>query len=485
MRRLSDPVLKNQSIGVVTFSSVQQNLIADMLEAEFSKHPNLDEIANSAEEPIFIKNLENVQGDERDVILFSVGYGSDAQGRMALNFGPLNREGGWRRLNVAVSRARYEMLIFSVLKPEQIDLNRTRSEGLAGLKAFLEFAARGVSALPDTDNKKKESQDVIEIIAKGIRNLGYRTHTNIGCSGYQVDIGIIHPDNPNTYVLGVLCDSSNYFNGGTALDRNNTQEAVLRGLGWNISRIWVLDWWDNPGKELIRIQSDISIASKKNTVTGLIATAQKRLKGAQSLSFEKLDVDSSNNTLKQYKLSRLAPAIGYLGNSEFFASYESTNIILWQIKAALDVEAPISRDLLCKRVLEAWQISRMGSRISRRFDELFSAMQVKSTKLEDSVFYWNTEMEPQKYDDFRVPSADEGTRRSLEHISPEEIGSAIKYILNQQIGLLKEDLEREVSRVFGFARCTEAMQKCIRAGIEIAIKRKWATVDGERVSVYS
>ncbi|MCL2166039.1 MAG: AAA domain-containing protein [Clostridiales bacterium] len=130
----------------MTFSSVQQNLISDMLEIEFARHPDLDDIAHNAEEPLFVKNLENVQGDERDVILFSIGYGPDEKGRVALNFGPLNREGGWRRLNVAVSRARYEMLVFSVLKPEQIDLNRSRSDGLAGLKAFLTYAAGGALA---------------------------------------------------------------------------------------------------------------------------------------------------------------------------------------------------------------------------------------------------------------------------------------------------------------------------------------------------
>lgn len=481
MRRLSDPALRCRSIGVVTFSSVQQNLIADMLETEFSKHPDLDEIANNTEEPIFIKNLENVQGDERDVILFSVGYGPDEQGRVALNFGPLNREGGWRRLNVAVSRARYEMLIFSVLKPEQIDLNRTRSDGLAGLKAFLEFAAKGLSALPDVGHKKDTSQGVTEVIANELRKLGYTVHTNIGCSGYQVDIGLIHPNNPDAYVLGILCDSTNYHNGGTALDRNNTQESVLRGLGWQISRIWVLDWWDNSEKELNRIHMDIDAAIRGEHTTSETENSSH----APTLVFEKLESNVIDENLKCYEPVQLPLALGYLGNSEFFASYESGGIIKQQIEAVLAAEAPISRDMLCKRVLEAWGISRVGARISRRFDGLFSAMHIKSTTSSDSIFYWNLESDPQQYDDFRIPSTNDKDRRNLEHIPPEEIASAVKYILNQQIGLLTEDLEREVSRIFGFARYTEAMQKCIKAGIEIAMKRKWAIIDGNRVSSFA
>jgi len=494
-RRLSDPdpVQRNRSIGVVTFSSVQQNLIADMLEADFRKRPDLDELANNAEEPLFIKNLENVQGDERDVILFSVGYGPDEQGRVALNFGPLNRDGGWRRLNVAVSRARYEMLIFSVLKPEQIDINKTRAEGLAGLKAFLEFADRGIRALPGANDKKTCSQGAVEVIAKEIRKHGYMVNTNIGCSGYQVDIGVIHPENPDIYVLGILCDSMNYYNGGTASDRNSTQESVLRGLGWRICRTWILDWWDNPEKELNRILADIETAVKggaltenEHTATAIAAEHSKpTAAGAEPIKFDKVEDDLLSNTLKPYNTAQLEMVAGYAGNSEYFADNASTATIKRQILAVLNAEAPVSRDILCKRVLEAWGISRMGSRITRRFDQLIATMHLKSTKLGDAVFYWKEGSEPNQYDDFRVPSKDDRSRRNLESIPPEEIASAVKYILNQQIGLLREDLEREISRLFGFARCTETMQKCIRAGIEVAVKRQWAVLDGDRVNSLS
>jgi len=267
LHRLADPVLRERTIGVVTFSSVQQTLIADMLEAEFSKRPDLDDIANNVEEPIFIKNLENVQGDERDVILFSICYGPDKNGKPSLNFGPLNREKGWRRLNVAVSRARHEMKIFSVLKPEHINLNNTRSEGVIGLKAFLEFAANGVHTLPELSERTEAMQGVVEIIANRVRELGYTAHTNIGSSGYQVDIGIVDPKDPDSYVLGILCDGEKYYNGGTALDRTNIQTSVLKDLGWNISRVWVLDWWDNAQKELDRIQTEIDSAMN-NKIAG-------------------------------------------------------------------------------------------------------------------------------------------------------------------------------------------------------------------------
>ncbi|MEO6546802.1 MAG: DEAD/DEAH box helicase, partial [Ferruginibacter sp.] len=142
-RRLSDPVLSKRSIGVVSFSSVQQLMMQNMFDELLRTNPQLESVAMDGPEPIFIKNLENVQGDERDVILFSMGYGPDKEGKVSLNFGPLNREGGWRRLNVAVSRARYEMKVYSTLRADQIDITRSASEGVASIKAFLEYAEKG------------------------------------------------------------------------------------------------------------------------------------------------------------------------------------------------------------------------------------------------------------------------------------------------------------------------------------------------------
>ena len=195
VRRLKDEELRNDSIGVVTFSSVQQNLIDDLLYEEFKKYPELEEIDNNSKEPIFIKNLENVQGDERDVILFSIGYGPDADGNVSMNFGPLNREGGWRRLNVAISRARKSMIVYSVLKPEQIDLSRTCSEGVAGLKGFLEFAEKGKNNLAQkAGNNKNHDDHIVTDIANAIKEMGYDVKCNIGCSEFKMDIGVVNPD---------------------------------------------------------------------------------------------------------------------------------------------------------------------------------------------------------------------------------------------------------------------------------------------------
>lgn len=210
IRRLSDEQLRTKSIGVVTFNIIQQNLIEDMLADEFSKKPELEKYDSESAEPVFVKNLENVQGDERDVILFSVGYGPDKDGKVSMNFGPLNRDGGWRRLNVAISRARQEMIVYSTLTPEQIDLSRTRALGVEGLKGFLKFAGQNRNiVIPDGKVSVHNDNRVIEEIAKEIEKLGYKVNCNIGCSEYKIDIGIVDPENPDSYLLGILADGEN------------------------------------------------------------------------------------------------------------------------------------------------------------------------------------------------------------------------------------------------------------------------------------
>ena len=248
-------------MGVVTFNVVQQALIEDLLSDLFAFHPELETFALECEEPLFIKNLENVQGDERDVILFSVGYGPDAEGRVSMNFGPLNRAGGERRLNVAVSRARYEMIIFSTLRSDMIDLNRTSSIGVAGLKRFLEYAEKGTKRILNTSTNIRTSEEetsIEKIIADKLRSLGYTVHTDIGCSGYKIDIGIVDTQTPSNYQLGIICDGKNYRRTKTVRDREIVQNNVLKALGWNICRIWTMDWWEKPDEVMASIQAAIA-----------------------------------------------------------------------------------------------------------------------------------------------------------------------------------------------------------------------------------
>ena len=251
------------SIGIVAFSKVQQNLIEDLLTDELAKHPELEKMAYDASEPIFVKNLENVQGDERDIILFSIGYGPDKSGKVSMNFGPLNNRGGERRLNVAVSRARKEMVVFSTLQPEQVDLNRSNARGVEGLKRFLEFAKSGRMAITPGQIKGSPLADsLVNLLADELRKRGYQVDTKVGRSKFKIDLAIVDPDNHDKYILGILCDGESYYDTKTERDREVVQPSVLKGLQWNLIRVWTIDWMLNREKVLERIDNYLQEITK-------------------------------------------------------------------------------------------------------------------------------------------------------------------------------------------------------------------------------
>ncbi len=249
-----------RSFGVVTFSQAQQQLVENLLDGERRKHPEI-EIHFGDEppvegEPVFVKNLENVQGDERDIILFSICYGPDESGKISMNFGPLNRDGGERRLNVAITRAKHEVLVFSGLRADQIDLTHTRARGVRDLKHFLDYAERGPKALAaaTTASAAVEADSEFErMVADRIRQAGYEVHHQVGCSGYRIDLAVVDPSAPGRYLLGIECDGATYHRAATARDRDKLRQLILESLGWTLHRIWSTDWWHDAPKETQRL----------------------------------------------------------------------------------------------------------------------------------------------------------------------------------------------------------------------------------------
>ena len=263
VKRLSDRAHSKYSYGVVTFSMAQQMLIEGLLEERRRAQPELEkfftEAATDGVEPVFIKNLENVQGDERDVIFFSICYGPDASGKVSMNFGPLTRSGGERRLNVAITRARQEIVIFSTLRGDQINLARTQAAGVRDLKHFLDFAERGGMALmPGASTTPAMGADFELLVAESIRQEGFEVHHQVGCSGYRIDLAVVHPRKPGRYLLGIECDGATYQRAKTARDRDKLRQAVLEGLGWKLHRIWSTDWWHDPEKQIRHLKGLLS-----------------------------------------------------------------------------------------------------------------------------------------------------------------------------------------------------------------------------------
>ncbi len=355
-RRSRDPEVSGLSVGVVTFNISQQNLIDDMLSEACRTDSVLEEWAYRSEVPVFIKNLENVQGDERDVILFSVTYGPDEHGRVYMNFGPLNRDGGWRRLNVAVSRARCEMVVYSTLYPDMIDLSKTRSKGVEALKAFLEYAGSGVlpadegtgngsGSRPGARRAASDSGEAEEGIAVALcsilKEYGYDTDRRIGHSGFRIDIGVIDPEDPDTYLLGILLDGSSYYALKTVRDREVGQVSVLRGLGWRILRIWTIDWWDKKEKEVKRILTELEKIKKETKEARKTAAIRK------AVEMSKADDEKASREAEE-KIFRQAQAekrkAGRSGKEESVSGKEETKGDSEMIIAGSDPGAAVPAD---------------------------------------------------------------------------------------------------------------------------------------------
>ena len=250
------PEEKRYTLGVITFNSQQQALILDLLDDVRRTDPELEWFfSDDREEPVIVKNLENIQGDERDVMMFSITFAPDAAGKFTMNFGALNGEGGEKCLNVAVTRARRELHVFSSITHEQIDLSRTRAKGVRDLKTFLDYAKRGSVALPAREEGSlgPAESPFEEAVADAFRTKGWEVRTQIGVSGFRIDLGVVNPDRAGAYLVGIECDGATYHRSATARDRDKVRQAVLEGLGWNILRIWSTDWFRSPGEVIKRL----------------------------------------------------------------------------------------------------------------------------------------------------------------------------------------------------------------------------------------
>lgn len=253
VKRLTDPERQHQSIGVVTLNTEQQRTVEDLLDDARRSHPEIEPYFQSTDtyDGVFVKNLESVQGDERDIIILSLSYGPTEPGgkTMSMNFGPLNKSGGERRLNVAITRATSEVLLFSSFDSLMIDLSRTSALAVEHLKHYMEFAEKGPIALAEQSTAAygvdQFDSDFEQAVAWALREKGWKVQTQIGVSKFRVDLGIIHPDHPGEYLAGVECDGATYHGSPSARDRDRVRHGILENLGWRLIRLWSTDYFQD------------------------------------------------------------------------------------------------------------------------------------------------------------------------------------------------------------------------------------------------
>ena len=254
----------NRSLGIIAFGEIQQSAIQDALIIKRRANPNYEPFfKEDKEEALFIKNLETVQGDERDTIIFSIGYAPDASGKFIMNFGPLSRDGGERRLNVAVTRARFNMKMVGSIMPTDIDVERTSGQGPKLLRLYIDFARYGANALLGETTEYNslwfDSPFESSVYAFLVAN-GFDVVTQVGCSGYRIDMAVRHPKYNGRFALGIECDGAMYHSARTARERDRLRQTVLEDMGWNIYRVWSTDWIKDRNSEGARLLSAVRYA---------------------------------------------------------------------------------------------------------------------------------------------------------------------------------------------------------------------------------
>lgn len=466
------------TIGVVTFNQPQQSLIETLLDARRRSNLELDRaIAARSHEPLFIKNLENVQGDERDVIFFSITFGPDSAGKTTMNFGPLNGEGGHRRLNVAISRAREAVVIYSTLMPEQIDLARVRAAGVRDLKHYLEFALKGPRALAEQSIPTGLEPDspFETAVIRILRDRGWVVHPQVGCSGYRIDMGVVDPRAPGRYLVGIECDGRTYHSGATARDRDRLRQHILEGLGWRIHRIWSTDWWLNPEGEILKVMARLQTILEESETIDEEPTVETQPE-VDSEAIEPAEVNEarfassvSPGTVKKDSTPIYTQVTLDSNSPEDF--YEPG--IYWQLAGQLEdvinAEGPISESVLFRKVARAWGLERTGSRIVERLKGLVPKA-IGRTNEDALTFYWPQSLDPTGLCPIRIADESIASKRHVDDVSQEELAALVLHVLEQAGGSPRQDTAKAVCRLIGMARITADSEARVSQVIDRLVK---------------
>ena len=434
-----------RSLGVVAFSVAQQNLIDKLLSKRRESNPAYEWFFREENaEPFFIKNLETVQGDERDIIIFSVAYAKDSQGRFIQNFGPLNREGGERRLNVAVTRAKDNVQLVASIHYTDINLSTTGSEGVRLLRAYLDYAQNGEEALERSITVSTEDrfdsyfeQEVCDYL----RDQGFTVDTQVGCSGYKIDLGLRKPDSSN-YILAIECDGATYHNSKNARDRDSLRQRILENMGWKFYRIWSTDWYRNKTVEKERL-----LETAKNAI------AKTRIPKKKEVSVAPQKTTAVSEEVKEKFVTEIK-------ESQFvFPQYQQLNAMLIirknvynfqnAVREILETEAPLAEEYLLKRIVPYFNREKVTKVVIGDFNRKMYGCKSKGIIRKNGFLYLENMDTPK----LRVP----GDRREIKYISTEELAAGFLTLIEQNVTATRQGLYKTMTNLLGFNRTGDAI----------------------------
>jgi len=495
---LKKPEDDRETIGVVTFNIQQQQRILDHLDKTRTKDEELEWFfSDEREEPVIVKNLENIQGDERDVMIFSTTFGRDAADKLSMNFGPMNQDGGQKRLNVAVTRARREMHVFTSIDANDVDISRTKAEGVRDLRDFLDYASRGPDALvaADTGSLGGVDSPFEAEVKAALEALAWEVRTQVGVSGYRIDLGIVHPDRAGRYLAGVECDGAAYHSSPTARDRDRMRQAVLEGLGWRIERIWSTEWFSHRRDVLERLDADLrahleddreqfekdfeepEVVNTADVTSEIVAPAQVEEAAPEEVQPEGSIEGKGNQSTKLDRVASQATlaldsgdipiAAGTLEpDPEAFQDPLYDETLRLMVQDIVTSSGPIHLDAVARKIAERHGWKRVGARIRARVEAASKGL--NRTKEPTGDFLWRNP--PKDLIDWReIPQRDPG------EISVAELAG----LLRAEPRLVQtDDPALALARRLGLSRLAESRRIQLNTLIEEAQSRPITNEEG-------
>ncbi|RIK37437.1 MAG: hypothetical protein DCC58_17975 [Chloroflexi bacterium] len=446
------------TLGVASFSISQTNAIRDELERLRREDPSSEAFfAAHPHEPFFVKNLENVQGDERDVIFISVGYGRNANGYLSMHFGPLNDAGGERRLNVLITRARLRCEVFSNITDDDLDLERSPAAGVRALKQFLRYARTGLLDLPEASGRPAGSP-FETAVEQALLRAGYQVHRQVGSAGFFIDLAIVDPQRPGRYLLGIECDGASYHSARSARDRDRLRQLVLERLGWTIYRIWSVDWFRDPDGELRHVVAAIE-AARAGGAPSLVSGAS----AATSIARAETGNGPVSRSLPSYRMAHLR-----LNTRGRQLPDIDPDILADWVSTVVATESPVHAEEVIRRICTAAGAGRVGARIHSALSYAIALAAARERIVIRGAFLWLPGMTtPQPRDRAALDS----TARDLALVAPEEIDLVVEMVVRDAVAIDPEQVAPAVARLFGFQRLTDTM----RAEIDPRIRTLLAT----------
>lgn len=420
----------------------------------------------------FYKNLENVQGDERDTIIFSICYAKDPNGRMYMRFGPLGHQGGERRLNVAITRAKHNIKLVGSIMPYDIDLSKTKSEGIRMLKDYIEFAIKGSAVLHPhkSSNVLYETDEFCNGVARFITSKGYHVKQYVGNSDYKIDIAVEHPKYPGCYVAGIECDGNSYYMARTTRDREHLRKSVLEQMGWKMFRVWSTEWINNKVGEQKRLLDFIENAIntyQESANKEKVSFPEKKEENVEVEFLQKTSVEPSKLNFPYYRIGDWRTAV---------FDYNKGNLenLSARIRAVVEVEQPIHLDLLYRRLVSAFGNEKATKPIRYTIDQALENVMANEVVIEDGFVRFKT------FTDVKARIPNGAQDRNIEYISKMEIADAMMTVIKHSYGIDKDALCAEVTSIFGYDRMGPKIAKAMNDTIDYMMQNNMVTIiDGK------